>query len=312
MEQESANVHNPHDGFFKSLLNDRDTAIAFLEEFLPATVKDALDLHSLIPVGTTFVTNELKQYFSDIIFRLKLRHSEEECYISLLLEHKSYPDEYVEFQILAYIANGYQTQLKQDQKPSLIVPFVYYHGQEKWRLKPLSEYFLHYPAPMHGYVPTFDKIFISLFDMPPAQIEHLGNAMLRAALLVQRNRYDPVGLIRTWVNIANALYPYTQHRNFLIMVTVYVISTSNMNMAQLEKELKSTPVQAETGSWALTLYEQIVLKGKVEGKIEGKIEGKTEVVLNAYVNGLAMPLIVNITGLDEAEVIRILKENGSI
>jgi predicted transposase/invertase (TIGR01784 family) len=310
MAQENTDVHNPHDGFFKALMADRGAAIAFLEEFLPAEVKEALDLDSLIPVSTTFVTNDLKQYFSDIIFRLRLRHSEAECYVSLLLEHKSSPDEYVEFQLLGYIANGYQAQLKQGQKPSLIVPFVYYHGKEKWRLKPLSGYFRHYPASMHGYVPAFDKIFISLFDLSPAQMEQLANAMLRAAFLVQRNRYDPAELIRAWVHIVNALFPYSEYRNFLTMVTVYVISTSEMNMEQLEKELKSTPAQTE--SWALTLYEQIIEKGKIEGKIEGKVEGKIEVVLNAHANGLSVSLIANITGLGEAEVIQILKDHEKI
>ena len=302
MEQENTNIHNPHDGFFKSLMADRDAAIAFLEEFLPAEVKEALDLHSLIPVGTTFVTNELKQYFSDIVFRLKLRQSEESCYISLLLEHKSSPDEYVEFQLLAYIANGYQTQLKQDQKPSLIVPFVYYHGREKWRLKPLSAYFSHYPASMHGYVPAFDKIFISLFDLSQAQIEQLKNAMLQAALLVQLHRYEPLELIRTWARIANAFSPYAEYKNFLITVSVYVNDTSGMSMEQIENALKSMPEQPEAN--LMTLYERIIQEGADKGKIE--------VVLNAHANSLAIPLIANITALDEAEVLRILEEHGKL
>ncbi len=314
METAHTDIHNPHDGFFKSLMADRDAAIAFMEEFLPAEVKEALDLHSLTPAGTTFVTDELKQYFSDIIFQLRLRQSGTVCYVSLLLEHKSSPDEYVEFQLLTYLANGYQTQLKQESTLSLIVPFVYYHGREKWRLKPLPEYFSHYPAAMRGYVPEFNKIFISLFDLSQSQIEQLANAMLRAALLVQRNRYNPVELLVSWARISDALSPYTEYRNFLKMTFVYVISISRMNMEQIKKVLESAPEQ--TGAWALQLYEQItqewVDKGKIEGKIEGKAEGKVEVVLNAHANGLDTPLIANITALDEAEVIRILKEHGRV
>ncbi len=308
METEPTGIHNPHDGFFKSLMADREAAIAFLDEFLPAEVKAELDLQSLSSTGTTFVTEELKQYFSDIVFRLRLRHSEESCCISLLLEHKSSPDEYVEFQLLAYIANGYQTQLKQDEKLSLIVPFVYYHGREKWRLKPLSEYFSHYPASMRGYVPEFDKVFISLFDLSQAQVEQLGNAMLRAALLVQRHRYEPLELIRTWVRIANTLNPYTEYKNFLMMVTVYVNNTSKLSMEQIEKALKSMPEQPE--SELMTLYERIIQEGVDKGIEKGKVEGKIEVVLNAHANGLVIPLIANITALDEAEVMRILEEHG--
>lgn len=51
---------------------------------------------------------------------------------------------------------------------------------------------------------------------------------------------------------------------------------------------------------------------KEEGKIEGKIEKEIEVILNAHDNGLSLPLIINITGLDETAVIRILKEHGKL
>ncbi|HRF42401.1 MAG TPA: Rpn family recombination-promoting nuclease/putative transposase, partial [Saprospiraceae bacterium] len=71
MTDENTSVHNPHDSFFKSLMHNRETALAFLEEFLPDEVKDVLDLQSLELANTTFLTDELKQYFSDIVFKLK-------------------------------------------------------------------------------------------------------------------------------------------------------------------------------------------------------------------------------------------------
>ncbi|HRF41699.1 MAG TPA: Rpn family recombination-promoting nuclease/putative transposase, partial [Saprospiraceae bacterium] len=71
MADDNTSVHNPHDRFFKSLMHNRETAIAFLEEFLPDEVKEVLDLQSLELANTTFLTDELKQYFSDIVFKLK-------------------------------------------------------------------------------------------------------------------------------------------------------------------------------------------------------------------------------------------------
>ncbi|HRF39245.1 MAG TPA: hypothetical protein PK198_10675, partial [Saprospiraceae bacterium] len=71
-----------------------------------------------------------------------------------------------------------------------------YHGRETWRLKQLSEYFPQYPASLRRFVPEFDKIFISLFDVSPEHIEQLTDAMLQAALMVQRNRYHSKELVR--------------------------------------------------------------------------------------------------------------------
>lgn len=76
----------------------------------------------------------------------------------------------------------------------------------------------------------------------------------------------------------------------------------------------------QKNSTAMSTYDQLIQKGRAEGIEEGlekgiekgKIEGKIEVILNAYSDGLTIPLIANITGMEEAEVVRILKEYEKI
>ena len=66
----------------------------------------------------------------------------------------------------------------------------------------------------------------------------------------------------------------------------------------------------------MTLYESLILEGrikgklegKLEGKIEGKLEGKIEVILNGFDKGHSISLLANITDFGEEEVKRILKE----
>lgn len=58
----------------------------------------------------------------------------------------------------------------------------------------------------------------------------------------------------------------------------------------------------------MTSYDQLIQKGREEGIEKGKIE----VVLNAHANGLTMQLIANITGMEEAEVVRILEKHERI
>jgi len=52
MADDNTSVHNPHDRFFKSLMHNRETAIAFLEEFLPDEVEG----------GTGFAKPGIGQY----------------------------------------------------------------------------------------------------------------------------------------------------------------------------------------------------------------------------------------------------------
>lgn len=63
-------------------------------------------------------------------------------------------------------------------------------------------------------------------------------------------------------------------------------------------------------STAMSTYDQLIEKGREEGIEKGIEKGKTEVVLNAHTNGLSISLIANITGLEEAAILRILQEHG--
>ncbi|MBK8388224.1 MAG: Rpn family recombination-promoting nuclease/putative transposase [Saprospiraceae bacterium] len=122
-------VNNPHDKFFKALLSDKESAVAFLKLSLDKETLDALDLESITLVNTHFISPELEESFSDIILSAKLLNSEANCYVSILLEHKSYKDDYVEFQVLSYLSQAYQRQIKNGEQLQLIIPIIYYHGR---------------------------------------------------------------------------------------------------------------------------------------------------------------------------------------
>ena len=53
-------VNNPHDKFFKALLSDKESAVAFLKLSLEKETLDALDLESITLVNTHFISSELE------------------------------------------------------------------------------------------------------------------------------------------------------------------------------------------------------------------------------------------------------------
>ncbi len=127
-------IQNLHDRFFKSIMEDREIAIAFLEEFLPENVKELLVLEKLTHAPTTFISPDLGEYLADMVFNVPLRSESterESCYVSILLEHKSYVDHHIDFQILQYLAQSYRQQIQNRQKLKLVIPFLYYHGETK-------------------------------------------------------------------------------------------------------------------------------------------------------------------------------------
>jgi len=87
------------------------------------------------------------------------------CFLSLLLEHKSYKDELAPLQILTYLGNAYQQQIKNKEPLTLILPVIYYHGKESWEPKGVDFLFNKYPKNLLKYLPKFNMELIDLASL---------------------------------------------------------------------------------------------------------------------------------------------------
>ncbi len=89
---DNQNINNIHDKFFKSILSKTDVAKDFFKTFLPKDVLNVIDLNTLKFTKNSYIPSKLKETFADLVFECKLKNSEHSALISILLEHKSYPD----------------------------------------------------------------------------------------------------------------------------------------------------------------------------------------------------------------------------
>ncbi len=129
-----AKINTPHDAFFKRLFGDLEVAADFLRNYLPAEILSRLDLDTLELEKESFIDPELRESFSDLLFRVKTV-TKSEVFIYLLLEHKSAPDAWVAFQLLRYIVQFWERLRGQGcQRLPLIIPIVFYHGRERWKV----------------------------------------------------------------------------------------------------------------------------------------------------------------------------------
>ncbi len=128
-----AEIPNPHDRFFKELFSQRETAADFVRHYLPEDFVAALDLSRLTIVKESFIDEEMRQYFSDLLLRVRLKEGKA-VFIYVLLEHKSKPDEFVALQLLLYLAQIWRPFLRKRSKPlPLVFPIVFYHGAASWK-----------------------------------------------------------------------------------------------------------------------------------------------------------------------------------
>jgi predicted transposase/invertase (TIGR01784 family) len=190
---EARELTNPHDKFFKEIFGQPDLAADFVCHYLPSAIVNSLDLSSLEVEKESFLDEELEESFADLIYRVRLRHSQETAFVCLLFEHKSYPDKWVALQILAYLLQFWERlKANKAKKLPLIFPVLFYHGEAKWNYDAsFSALFdRHYLsaetfAEWQPYTPNFSYYLCDLSALDETEIR--GQAVVRAALLLMKN-----------------------------------------------------------------------------------------------------------------------------
>ncbi len=180
-------LNNPHDKLFKAILQDQTLAVDYFNHFLPAQVVEQIDFDTLTLSNTSYIDEKLRDTYADMVFSCDLKNDAEPIEIALLLEHKSYIDRHAPFQILYYIASAWMQAISNKQPPRLIIPVLFYHGQEPWGYATIGDYFKYLHPTLLQHVPDFDFIFNNLNGMSDDQIRKITNQFLAANFLAMKH-----------------------------------------------------------------------------------------------------------------------------
>ncbi|MFQ3576591.1 MAG: Rpn family recombination-promoting nuclease/putative transposase, partial [Cytophagales bacterium] len=156
----------------------------------PENIKQHLDLNTLSVSSESFVNDELKEHFSDLILEIKTKDNYP-IDIALLFEHKSNPDKYTLVQVVYYMFAYWYKLLANNKKLKPIIPFVYFQGSADWKAPKLIELFPGLSDDIATFVPDFEHLFFKLNDLADAEIAQLKNGLLASALLAQKKALDP-------------------------------------------------------------------------------------------------------------------------
>lgn len=303
-------ISNPHDKFFKTLLADRDVAIDFLRNFLPDKIKHRIDIESFQYTETSFVSEELQETFSDIVLRCPLKNSEQSVFITILIEHKSYPDKFASVQLLYYLASTYHKQLTANRKIELIVPLIFYHGKRKWVLKSIDELIPSLPDEMKSFVPVFETIFIDLNRFDQTQLDTIHNLFLLATLIAQMKNKEPdVVFIESLTVLSRS--NVNENWNLFQAFVVYLLETTQFNDEKIQELFDKIPKPIKNK--IMTTYDVILRKGKKEGIEQGIEQGiekeKIEIIIKGYKKGITIETLADITSLSIEKVRQIIEND---
>jgi predicted transposase/invertase (TIGR01784 family) len=124
-----------HDHGYKLLFSHpemvRDLLLGFVREDWVAH----LDFDTLEPVNKSFVSDDLRERESDVVWRI--RFAGEWAYVYLLLEFQSTVDRFMALRVMAYVALLYQDlvhgkQIGENGLLPPVLPVVLYNGERPW------------------------------------------------------------------------------------------------------------------------------------------------------------------------------------
>jgi predicted transposase/invertase (TIGR01784 family) len=245
-------------------MSDKGIAIDYFQNYLPAFVSKQLDFTTLTQLPDVYVSGALEKTMSDIVYSCQRKSGKGEVKVSLLIEHKSYPDKYTPVQIGSYIFSGYIKQIQTDKKLSIIIPLLLYHGKGKWRYKTLADLFKNPEPEWRQFVPDFRYIYNNLGEISDQEVAALRNKFLAASFLALMHSRK-----KHWVE-QNALrlliLSEGVSENLQQSLFVYLFGQNKVAKHKVAGIVESLPFTLKKS--VMNIFDHYVRKGHKEGRQE--------------------------------------------
>jgi len=302
-------INNVHDKFFKQTMTDKKTARSMLENYLPKEILKLIDLEDMELKKNSMIEEELKDIFSDLIYKVSLNGKE--AYLYFFFEHKSYPYKKIALQLLKYMRGIWELETKEgkEEKLPLIIPLVFYHGRLKWNIGlRLSDILDEIPVELKDYLPDFKYL---LYDFSPYSDQEItGRIELRIFLQLLRYIFTDIELFKDQIKGIIELFEEltdkgTAMEYFEVVIRYIMHAREGIDEKELVKI--ASEVSTERGEAIMTIAEKLKMEGRKEGIEEGIKEGKMEIIRNMLKNGMEIEQIIKIADIGKEEI-KLIKE----
>ncbi len=268
------NIDNIHDNFFRRVLSEVANARDFLQARLPEDLQQELDLSEITLDPTSYVSEEYREAFSDVVVRCRAKTEGGPVDIYILFEHKSHPDKKILMQLLRYMHLMWEKDGDEKKPLRIIIPFVFYHGKDPWRIP--RRFVQQFPATERVKKLLLDYEYI-LFDTNAWDWEAESNQplkqnvfLLSALLLMKAAFQQNVEIIRQVFQLWNQMgfVAETDRINFLM---IYIAETHDVPAPKLTRMLEESKIEGENPM--STLAQRLREEGKEQGVQLGVQQG---------------------------------------
>jgi len=303
----------PHDATFRQFLTQPEIARDFMEIHLPAELRAICDLSTLKLESGSFVEDDLRQYFSDVLYSVET--IEGTGYVHVLIEHQSSPDIHMAFRMTRYAIAAMQRHLDAGHKKlPLVIPILFYVGKRSpypYTTRWLDE-FDDPELAANVYGGAYPLVDVTV--IPDDEI--MDHRSMAALTLLQKHIHQRDIATLTDRLVTLLMADYLSSPQVIALIHYLVQAGESADSEAFVRELAQRVPQH--GDALMTIAQQLeqkgIEKGRMEGiqigeekgRYEGKLEGKLEVARTMLQNGLDRGTVMKMTGLtaDELEQIR--------
>mgnify|MGYP006302193623 FL=1 len=243
---------------------------------------------------------------------MPLRDREQEAEIYVLLEHKSFVDEWVPLQLLRYMVETWSAYGQKRNRPflklPLLLPIVIAHGEYKWRYKTKLSSIVDVPDEAFlAYLPDFEY---SLFDVNVEDVRgfafHSALKSLFAIWQISPKREFLDELKDALMLLFQDLDEKQLNRFLKILVHYLSQARPSEELPDIMDVIRSLPAGGETME---TIADVLRKEGEQQGISLGELKNSKEMLLEAISEkfGAVSPdLVRRVNSIDSHETLKML------
>jgi len=222
----------------------------------------------------------------DLLFSCKVE--DQDAYIRIVLEHKSYLDKELPIQLLYYNAAIWEEAIKEKEYYPPIINIVFYHGKGDWNIPTSLPVVKN--IKLEKYTSKLNYILIDLNRISDEDIISKAHQDLctQWAMLAMKHIFDS---IKSFIKVLELIADYIKTHDYIetthcIFLTLdYIVSVKN-NPEEVESILKELTggdkkIMTLTEKWKMEGLQEGLQKGLQEGLEKGLIKAKKDDVKSA-------------------------------
>ncbi|WP_425449753.1 Rpn family recombination-promoting nuclease/putative transposase [Dethiothermospora halolimnae] len=312
------NIHHPHDVGYKHIFSYKETFLELLRSFVNKEWVKLIKEENLTLVNKSYILGDFEEEESDIVYKINVGGKEIICYV--LLEFQSKVDFQMPMRLLFYMTEIWREILKNTTKrekrrkgfrlPS-IIPIVLYNGKNNWTACRSFKEILNGYELFEDNILDFSYILFDINRYEEKELYNLSNLVSSIFLLDQE--IDQKELIRRLTKMKYILKKISpeQFDVFKQWLKKIIKPRLDKDMEKDVDEVLDKSNQKEVDKMVHNLertLDNIKKEGIKEGMEKGEKNKAIEIALKMLKEELDINMIVNITGLNEKEVLSLKKK----